>query len=88
MEEIVLYLDISRLSTGDKNFFEFLGACARKKRRSAPIQFIWEAARGVRSSRRRAIDTESCDSRFEEATAMALARLSSKARITAMRRSA
>ena len=88
MEEIVLYLEISMLSTGDKNFLEFWGACARKKRRSAPIQFIWEAARGVRSSRRRAIDTESCLAPIGETTAMVLARLFSKARQASVRRSA
>ena len=88
MEEIVLYLELGRLSTDVEELFRILGSACSKKRRSAPIQFIWEAARGRQSSRRRAIDTESCDSRFEEASAKVLARLPSKARRTAVRRSA
>ena len=88
MEEIVLYLDLSRLSTWNEEILIFWSRPFRKKGGPLPIQFIWEAAGGGRSPRHGGMDTHSCDSPFEEATARVKALLTSRSRITAVRRSA
>ena len=88
MEEIVYYSGLSRLTYYGYDFLNILDRPARKKDGPLPIQFIWEAAGGGRSPRHGGMDTHSCDSPFEEATARVKALLTSRSRITAVRRSA
>ena len=88
VEEIVYYSGLSRLTYYGYDFLNILDRPARKKDGPLPIQFIWEAAGGGRSPRHGAIDSHSCLAPIGEATAKVLARLSSKARQAAVRRSA
>ena len=88
MEEIVYYSGLSMLMYYEYDFLNILDRPARKKDGPLPIQFIWEAAGGGRSPRHGAIDSHSCLAPIGEATAKLLARLSSKARQAAVRRSA
>ena len=88
MEEIVYYSGLSRLTYLGEEILIFWSRPFRKKDGPLPIQFIWEAAGGRRSPRHGGMDTHSCDSPFEEATARVKALLTSRSRITAVRRSA